>query len=98
MRPRGRRWARRPRDGRVYWMPCALQNGAYLPVQMSAGLMNPSAVTVSLMFALVTVTGLSSTDGTWRDVSLDWPLTRPAGGAVFFASAIATWEAASASF
>src|SRR3954468_1130396 len=46
-----------------YWMPAFLHADAYFPVQISFGVRNPSAITVSLMLAEVTATGLRSTDG-----------------------------------
>src|SRR3954469_15039568 len=48
---------------RRYSIPYFLQSAAYLPVQICFFVRNPSAMTVSLMFAVVTGTGLRSTDG-----------------------------------
>src|SRR4051794_32413153 len=88
--------ARRPsRSGCFYESPAEEQNCLYLPWQMSLTFRNPSLMTVSLMFALVTATGVSSTDGVFLPLLSElcgaagvWPL----------ASAIATLAAASASF
>ena len=48
-RPAGPEWA--------YWMPASVQACAYGPVQISAGVQNPSATIVSLTLSFVTATG-----------------------------------------
>ncbi len=73
-----------------------MQNCANLPVQTSDFLRKPSSNT-TLTLSFVIACGLSRTDGTCRFVSSDLPLTSPAAGDCFFASAIASFEAASAS-
>ena len=70
---------------------------AYLPTHTSLGFRKPSSKT-TLMLSLVIASGVSSTDGTSRAVSFVLPLTRPASGCLPVASAMASLEAASASF
>src|SRR5437763_11198313 len=72
--------------------PADAQYFANFPTQMSFFVRKPSLMTVSLMLALVTATGVSSTDGVcwlpffvWAGAFGFWP----------FASAIATLAAAS---
>src|SRR4051812_32047822 len=90
---RRRRAQAAPPDGLRDYRPSWVQNCANFPAQMSSFLRKPSLITTS-MLSFVIACGLSSTDGTWRAVSSDLPLTRPAGGACFFASAMASFEAA----
>src|SRR4051812_22716549 len=81
-------------DRDCYWIPAFLQAAAYFPVQISFGVRNPSAITVSLMLADVTATGLSSTEGVCVPLLSVAPLVV---GFWPFASAIASFDAASAS-
>src|SRR4051794_20163571 len=79
---------------RRYWIPYFLQSAAYLPVQICFFVRNPSAITVSLMLAVVTATGFRSTDGVCVPLLSVAPLVV---GFSPFASAIASFDAASAS-
>src|SRR4051794_3361571 len=90
--PPGRRHLR----SRDCYTPASVQAEANEPVQTSDFFRKPSSNT-TLTLSFVIACGLSRTDGTWRDVSSDLPLTRPAGGCCFLASAMASFEAASAS-
>src|SRR5450755_735087 len=92
--PAGRRGA--PPNGSAYLMPYFVQSAAYDPVQIWAGVRNPSLITVCSMFDAVTGTGVSSTAG----VVLPGPFATVAlvVGGVPLTSAMASFEAASDSF
>src|SRR3954465_449258 len=91
----GARWRPSPNCPSGRQRPADEQNFANFPTQIWLFVRKPSLMTVSLMLALVTATGVSSTDGVCT-----LPVFVSSGplGVWPFASAIATLAAASDSF